>query len=184
MADRGGTRAVFPSKTEPKVVFFTRNPWDVLPVEGDCDDDEASQRGVSSDQALPKKTKANHRVRFALEREEDPEDDYDSFNLDKTEDIATVSATRQSAPAASASPTPSPAPAPSPAASNPNQSKQMTRKRQKGRALDLFSGTGSVANRLRELGYQVTTLDFLPKNNPDIVTDLIEWDYKQFPPGI
>ena len=33
------------------------------------------------------------------------------------------------------------------------------------------------------MGYQVLTLDFLPKNNPDVVADLLEWDYKQFSPG-
>ena len=33
------------------------------------------------------------------------------------------------------------------------------------------------------MGYQVISLDFLPKNNPDIVSDLLEWDYTQYRPG-
>ena len=31
----------------------------------------------------------------------------------------------------------------------------------RGRALDLFTGTGSVAKQLREMGYEVLTLDVI-----------------------
>jgi len=53
----------------------------------------------------------------------------------------------------------------------------------KGRALDLFSGTGSVGARLIELGYEVISLDIDPKTNPTILTDILVWDYKEKPPG-
>jgi hypothetical protein len=47
------------------------------------------------------------------------------------------------------------------------------------KALDLFSGTGSVANRLRRRGIHVVTLDIDPKHMPDIRCDVLSWDYKQ-----
>jgi len=43
------------------------------------------------------------------------------------------------------------------------------------KALDLFTGTGSVANRLRELGYHVTTLDIRPSCDPNICVDILTW---------
>ena len=55
---------------------------------------------------------------------------------------------------------------------------------QERRALDLFSGTGSVAKRLRELGFMVITLDVSPKHKPDILVNILRWKYQQrFPPG-
>ena len=52
------------------------------------------------------------------------------------------------------------------------------------RALDLFSGTGSVGDRLREIGYDVISLDIDPNRRPTIVTDVLKWDYaKDFSPG-
>jgi hypothetical protein len=51
------------------------------------------------------------------------------------------------------------------------------------RALDLFSGSGSVAKVLRELGYQVTTLDLDPKFHADLRVDIRDWQYKKYPPG-
>ena len=51
-------------------------------------------------------------------------------------------------------------------------------------ALDLFSGTGSVGERLRQLGFHVTSLDIDPKTNANIKTDIMTWDYvNQYPPG-
>ena len=58
------------------------------------------------------------------------------------------------------------------------------RVQRKGRALDLFSGTGSVANRLRELGFEVITLDIDPRTNPTICCSVEEWDYSQYSPGV
>ena len=43
--------------------------------------------------------------------------------------------------------------------------------------LDLFTGTGSVANAARKLGYEVTTLDCDPRTNPDICADILTFDY-------
>ena len=50
--------------------------------------------------------------------------------------------------------------------------------RSKGRALDFFTGTGSVAKQLRKVGYEVITLDINVRRNPDICTDI----YFAFPP--
>jgi site-specific DNA-cytosine methylase len=52
------------------------------------------------------------------------------------------------------------------------------------RALDLFSGTGSVGDRLRELGYEVVSLDVNPGCRPTIVVDILDWQFRrQYPPG-
>jgi site-specific DNA-cytosine methylase len=52
------------------------------------------------------------------------------------------------------------------------------------RALDLFSGTGSVGDRLRELGYEVVSLDISPACRPTIVADILNWQFrKKYPPG-
>ena len=52
------------------------------------------------------------------------------------------------------------------------------------RALDLFSGTGSVGKRLTELGFHVTSLDIDPNRKPDIVEDVLSWSYKdKYPQG-
>ena len=53
----------------------------------------------------------------------------------------------------------------------------------KQRALDLFSGTGSVTKVLQEVGYRVTSLDFLAKYNADLAVDILEWQYWRIPPG-
>jgi hypothetical protein len=50
--------------------------------------------------------------------------------------------------------------------------------------LDLFSGTGSTAAAFRKKGYEVVTLDYDQKFSPDILTDVLAWDYQlTFPPG-
>ncbi len=46
------------------------------------------------------------------------------------------------------------------------------------KALDLFSGTNSVGNHLRNLGYHVISLDISPRFSPDICTDICKWDYR------
>ena len=52
------------------------------------------------------------------------------------------------------------------------------------KALDLFSGTGSVSNRLRQLGYEVVSVDINPRCKPSILTDILKWKFQnQFPPG-
>ena len=47
------------------------------------------------------------------------------------------------------------------------------------RALDLSSGTGSVADMLRRRGIHVVTLDIDHKHMPDIRCDILSWDYTQ-----
>ena len=52
------------------------------------------------------------------------------------------------------------------------------------RMLDLFSGTGSTASVFRKKGYEVVTLDNNPKFQPDILTNILDWDYKNvYPEG-
>jgi site-specific DNA-cytosine methylase len=47
--------------------------------------------------------------------------------------------------------------------------------------LELFKGTGSVGKVAKKLGYKVTSLDFEEKFHPDIQTDILKWNYKDFP---
>ena len=51
------------------------------------------------------------------------------------------------------------------------------------RALDLFSGTHSFSKVAKDLGYECVSLDISPKYNPDIVCDILEFDYKIWPVG-
>ena len=53
----------------------------------------------------------------------------------------------------------------------------------KGRVLDLFSGTGSVSNRMKLLGYSVVTVYLDRRVNPVICEDFMQWDYTSFLPG-
>ena len=47
--------------------------------------------------------------------------------------------------------------------------------------LELFSGTGSVGKVAKTSGYDVISLDRDMK--ADIKTDIMDWDYKVYPPG-
>lgn len=49
------------------------------------------------------------------------------------------------------------------------------------KCLDLFSGTHSVSNVLRDKGHEVITLDI--DGNSDISCNILDWDYKQYPVG-
>lgn len=53
------------------------------------------------------------------------------------------------------------------------------------RLLELFSGTGSVGNEMLKLKKvdSVHSIDIHPKYNPTTCTDILKWNYKQFPPG-
>ena len=52
------------------------------------------------------------------------------------------------------------------------------------KALFLCSGTGSVGEPFRKAGWEVTDVDWDPRFNPEIVTDITKWDYKSdFNPG-
>ena len=49
------------------------------------------------------------------------------------------------------------------------------------RVLELFSGTGSVGNVCKRQGCDVVSLD---RDMPaDIRTDIMDWDYRSYPPG-
>ena len=48
------------------------------------------------------------------------------------------------------------------------------------RVLELFSGTHSVGKVCKELGWEVISLDL---QGADINTDILKWDYTQFPEG-
>ena len=50
------------------------------------------------------------------------------------------------------------------------------------RALDLFSGTGSVGIHLQNMGFEVTSLDISKVGDPTLVQDITQWDYKTYPP--
>ena len=45
--------------------------------------------------------------------------------------------------------------------------------------LDLFSGSKSVKRALNKNKYKVISLDNIEKYNPDIITDILKWDYKK-----
>lgn len=51
------------------------------------------------------------------------------------------------------------------------------------RVLDLFCGTKSVTSYCESHGWEVMSLDILPKYNPTFCTDILDFDYTQFPPG-
>lgn len=48
------------------------------------------------------------------------------------------------------------------------------------KCLELFSGTGSVGTVLKSMGYEVISLDL---SNADINIDILEWNYKKYPPN-
>ena len=47
--------------------------------------------------------------------------------------------------------------------------------------LELFSGTGSVGRVAKKIGYTVISLDL---KNADICSDILEWDYTEYPTGM
>ena len=49
--------------------------------------------------------------------------------------------------------------------------------------LELFSGTGSVRKAVGHKYEEVISLDILESFNPTICTDIMQWDYKQYPVG-
>lgn len=48
------------------------------------------------------------------------------------------------------------------------------------RSLELFKGTGSFGKIAKKLGIENISLDLENKYEPDIVTDILDWDYKPF----
>lgn len=51
------------------------------------------------------------------------------------------------------------------------------------RILELFSGTGSVGKVFKQYGWDVLSLDIDTRSGADIVTDILDWDYKKYEPG-
>ena len=50
------------------------------------------------------------------------------------------------------------------------------------RVLELFKGSGSVTKVFEPSGHEVVSLDILAKFEPTHVCDILEFDYKQYPP--
>ena len=46
--------------------------------------------------------------------------------------------------------------------------------------LELFKGTGSIGKVAKKMGMSVISLDNEEKYNPDILTDILKWDYKKY----
>jgi len=46
--------------------------------------------------------------------------------------------------------------------------------------LELFKGTGSVGKMAKKMGLNDVSLDLEEKYNPDILTDILKWDYKKW----
>ncbi len=50
----------------------------------------------------------------------------------------------------------------------------------KPKLLELFKGSGSVGKVAVKVGYDVVSVDLDPIYTPDIETDILDWDYKNF----
>jgi hypothetical protein len=59
----------------------------------------------------------------------------------------------------------------------------MTAARRALRALDLFSGTGSISSAFRRAGHECDSLDLCPLGNPTFCVNVLEWDFRALPPG-
>ena len=49
------------------------------------------------------------------------------------------------------------------------------------RLLELFSGTGSVGRVFRACAWEVVSLDLDARSGADIITNILDWDFTQFP---
>lgn len=46
--------------------------------------------------------------------------------------------------------------------------------------LELFKGTGSISKVAVNMNFSIVSLDFEKKFNPDILVNILEWDYKKY----
>jgi len=46
--------------------------------------------------------------------------------------------------------------------------------------LELFKGTGSIGKIAKKMGWEVMSVDIEDKYEPDILADILEWNYKKF----
>ena len=44
----------------------------------------------------------------------------------------------------------------------------------------MFSGSGSVGEYLKKLGYDVVSLDINPRFHPTFAVDILKWDYRNY----
>ena len=51
------------------------------------------------------------------------------------------------------------------------------------RLLELFAGTGSVGKVFEAAGWEVVSVDSVPAFGPTICVDIMQWDYRIYPPG-
>jgi hypothetical protein len=51
------------------------------------------------------------------------------------------------------------------------------------RALEVFKGTGSVGKVFEAAGWEVISVDILPKYEPTHTADILDFDYRQYEPG-
>ena len=51
------------------------------------------------------------------------------------------------------------------------------------RVLEVFQGTGSVGKVFECVGWQVISVDVESRFEPTHLTDVLAWDYRQYPPG-
>lgn len=51
------------------------------------------------------------------------------------------------------------------------------------RLLELFSGTKSVSKAIGSRYDEIVSVDILEKFEPSVVSDILRWDYKIYPPG-
>ena len=51
------------------------------------------------------------------------------------------------------------------------------------RLLELFCGTGSIGRAFERRGFEVISVDIAPKAKATHTCDIMQFDYRQYPPG-
>ena len=203
-----GKAHIYPKEKAKVVSFQSPNLFSVLGDEGEGEEEESlvghsalvtseKFQPTSLHAPPPPRAQGKQSNRLGTRENISPSNPFTATSLTPP---ATSSSSPTSPPSSSPSKPSSPSPSPSkPLPSSPSlpihyptvspfsnsspQDKIPKSPKCKGRALDLFSGTGSVAQRLQGLGYQVVTLDLDYRTKPKISQDLLQWDYTIYPPG-